>query len=349
MSAHESNVAEAPAADRYARQAALDEIGAEGQRRIGGASVLIVGCGALGSHLAEWAARAGVGRLILVDRDVLELHNLQRQVLFTEEDVRARLPKAVAAARRLREINSAIRIDEAVEDVTPENVAGFVRQADVVLDGTDNFLTRYLLNDAAVREGRPWIYGGVLGTEGTVMAVRPGEGPCLRCVFDEPPDAGAFATCEMRGVLGTMVGWVAALQVTEALKLLVGAAAEETRLHAMDIWKGRAVSARVRRNAACVCCGQRRFEYLDAERGSVAVSFCGRNAVQIAPLQAATVDLPQLAERLKAVGRVTFNGFLLECETGARRLVVFPDGRVMVMGTTDTAEACALAAKVIGC
>jgi adenylyltransferase/sulfurtransferase len=334
--------------DRYARQTVLPVIGPEGQRRLAARTILIVGCGALGSTQAELAARAGVGRLILVDRDILELHNLQRQLLFTEEDVRRRLPKAVAASRRLRALNSEIQVEGLVADVTAANVLDLVRPADLVLDGTDNFETRFLVNDAAVKESRPWVYGGVLGTDGMVMAVRPGAGPCLRCIFPEPPDPGALPTCETQGVLNTAVTWVAALQLTEAFKLLVGDAGAEFRLHALDIWKGTVVTGAVKRSDDCVCCRQRRFEYLDAVRGSASTVFCGRNAVQVTPDRPVVPDFEQLSQRLRPLGSVAVNGLVLELTVEERRLVVFPDGRVLVMGTTDPAEARTLVARYIG-
>lgn len=253
---------------RYARQTALPAIGEEGQQRLNAATALVVGCGALGSTQAAWLARAGVGRLLLVDRDIVELHNLHRQMLYNEEDARASLPKVVAAANRLRTVNSEVRVESTVDFITAENVISFVRQADVVLDAADNAPTRYLVNDACVREGKPWCYGGVMGTRGVTMAVRPRQGPCLRCVFDDPASIMS-EPCATYGVLSTIVGWVAALQVTEALKLLVGETPAVTRLHQMDIWSGQGSSAIARRNPQCVCCGQNRYEFLEASaRGS---------------------------------------------------------------------------------
>ncbi|MBF0530058.1 MAG: ThiF family adenylyltransferase [Deltaproteobacteria bacterium] len=333
---------------RYARQTVLRVIGPEGQQRLSKSTVLIVGCGALGSAQAELLARAGLGRLILVDRDVIELHNLQRQFLFDELDVSSRMPKALAAERRLREINSEIKVEGLIADVTPANIADLVRQADLVLDGTDNFETRYLINDAAIKEGKPWVYGGVVGTDGMVMAIRPGRGPCLRCIFPEPPEAGQLPTCETQGVLNTAVSWVAALQVTEAFKLLAAEAAGEFPLYALDIWTGSITSISVKQNEDCVCCGRRRFEFLDAERGSSSTVFCGRNAVQVTPEKLSKPDFKQLTERLKPLGPVTVNGLVLEFALGDHRMVVFPDSRVLVMGTTDTAEARSLVAKYIG-
>jgi adenylyltransferase/sulfurtransferase len=333
---------------RYSRQAILGVIGEAGQRRLARSTVLIVGCGALGGVQAELMARAGIGRLILVDRDVPELHNLQRQLLFDEQDVRERMPKAAAAARRLRAINSEIAIEALVADVMAANVEELLGPADLLLDGTDNFETRYLLNDAAVKAGKPWIYGGVLGTDGTVMAVRPGLGPCLRCLSPEPPDARLLPTCETQGVLNTAVVWVAALQVTEALQLLVRDPGPGFELHSLDVWHGTTRAVEVARDEACACCVERRFEFLNGERGSSSTVFCGRNAVQVTPENGTAPDFARLRERLEPLGTVTAGGLVLEFTRGGHRMVVFPDGRVLVMGTTDTAEARSLVARYLG-
>jgi len=330
---------------RYKRQTALGVIGHAGQRKLSGSAVLVVGCGALGSAQAEFLARAGVGRLILADRDILELHNLQSQLLYDEKDVAARLPKAEAAARRLRGVNSSIKIEPVVADVNVSNIAELAAPADLILDASDNFAVRYLINDAAVRAGKPWVYGGVLGKDGMVLTVRPG-GPCLRCIFEEPPEGRRLQTCDTQGVLNTAVAWTAALQVTEALKCLTGAATEP-RLHTLDVWNGSSGFIAARRREDCVCCGQRRFEFLDAARETSAV-LCGRNAVQIVPEGKTRPDFARLREKLAPLGPVTDNGLLLEFTCGAHRLVIFADGRVLVTGTADTAEAGRLAAKYIG-
>jgi adenylyltransferase/sulfurtransferase len=310
---------------------------------------MVVGCGALGSAQAEFLARAGIGRLILADRDILELHNLQSQLLYDENDVRERLPKAEAAARRLRAVNSSIKIEPVIADVTAANVTELTGRADLVLDATDNFETRYLLNDAAVSAGKPWVYGGVLGSDGMVLAVHPGRGPCLRCLFEDPPEMGLIPTCNTFGVLNTAVAWVAALQVTEALKFLVSGEAADFKLHTLDIWRGAVTAVAAERRAGCVCCDGRRFDFLDSKRGSSSSAvLCGRNAVQVTPERRLAPDFARLTERLKPLGAVTFNGVLLEFICGERRLVVFPDGRVLVNGTTDTAEARSLVAKYIG-
>lgn len=333
---------------RYSRQAALDVIGPAGQEKLARSAVLIVGCGALGSTQAEYLARAGVGCLVLVDRDVPEIHNLQRQLLFDERDVRERLPKAAAAVRRLRQVNSEIAVEAVVADVTTANVEDLVAAADLVLDGTDNFATRYLINDAAVKTATPWIYGGVLETSGMVMPIRPGRGPCLRCLFEAPPQASRSLTCEARGVLSTVVAWVAALQATEALKLLVGDPAAEHRLHALDVWHARVSSVNVGRNPECTCCVHRRFEFLDSANGASAIVLHARNAVQITLEREVTMDFARLREKLAPLGTLSVGEAVLEFTGDGRRLVVFTDGRVLVMDTMDAAEARALVAKYIG-
>ena len=334
---------------RYARHSALSFIGEAGQRKLSQSSVLVLGCGSLGSAQAMLLARAGIGRLVLADRDVVDACNLTTQVLYDERDVAERQPKAEAAARRLRAINSAIIIEPVIADVTASNIEELVGRADLALDAADNFETRYLLNDAAVKAGKPWVYGGVLGTDGMVMAVRPGQGPCLRCLFDTPPDMGLVPTCDTFGVLNAAAVWVAALQVSEAIKLLLGGGGENFSLHMLDIRGGTGTAVEAGRRTGCPCCGERRFEFLDSKRGSSASAvFCGRNAVQITPERRLAPDFAGLRERLKSLGAVTFNGVVLEFTAGAHRLTVFPDGRVLVTGTRDTAEARSLVAKYIG-
>jgi adenylyltransferase/sulfurtransferase len=332
---------------RYARQSVLDVIGQRGRRRLGQSSVLIVGCGALGSMQAELSARAGVGRIILVDRDVVELHNLQRQLLFDEQDVRERMLKAQAAARRLKAVNSDIAIEAVTADVTAANVESLLKSADLVLDGTDNFETRYLINDATVKANKPWVFGGVLKTKGTVMAICPGVGPCLRCLFPDPPDASDHFACEIEGVLNTAVAWAAALQVTSALKILIDGSTS-SQFHSFDIWEGTTKTITVEQSVDCICCRRRNFEFLTRARGSSSTVFCGRNAVQITPETGFRPDFAFLRERLAAHGTVSVSGQVLEFISGEYRMIVFPDGRVMVMGTTEPSAARSMVAKFIG-
>ena len=247
---------------RYARHAALSLIGREGQRRISGSSVLVLGCGSIGSAQAMLLARAGVGRLILADRDYVQLYNLPTQILYDENDVNERAPKPEAAARRLRAINPEITVEPVCANVTAANIEGLVARADLVMDGTDNFETRFLLNDAAVKAGKPWVYCGVLGTDGMVMAVRPGQGPCLRCLFDLPPADGRLPTCDEFGILNANAVWAASLQVAEAIKILAGAPQDGHKLYNLDIWRGSVFPTEAARRPDCACCGRRNFEFL---------------------------------------------------------------------------------------
>lgn len=345
---------------RYHRQMLLRGIGEEGQRRLLGSRALIVGCGALGTVSAEMLARAGVGTITIVDRDVVELTNLQRQVLFDERDAREGLPKAEAAARKLVTINSSIRVNAVVVDFGHRNAEKLAAGAEVILDGTDNFETRYLLNDLAVKSGVPLVYAGAVGTEGMSMSILPGEAACLRCVFDEPPDAGSVATCDTAGVLGPVTAMIASVQAAEAIKLLAGRRGDVSRtLLAVDLWANtsRRVDLTEARRADCPCCGERRFEFLDGERVTSAAKLCGRGAVQVnPPTVESRVDLEQLATRLRAHAHVEVSRFMLKGllggekseEGGPVELTVFPDGRAIVKGTTQVERAKGIYAKYVG-
>src|SRR6185503_9485537 len=279
---------------RYSRQILLPWIEEAGQQRLAASRVVVVGCGALGGTAAEQLARAGVGHLKIVDRDVVELSNLQRQVLFDEEDAKANLPKAVAAERRLKRINSSIEIRGVVADVNAENAEELLA-ADLILDGTDNAETRYLINDVAVKRGVPWIYAGCVGSEGRVMAVVPGKTACLRCVFPDAPLAGEVETCDTAGVLGPAASVAASIQAGLAIRMIVGDEVESGML-TFDLKTGRfnRVAQSEARRDDCVCCGSRDFEFLNARGASKAVSLCGRNSVQIRP--AAGGGFPALSE-----------------------------------------------------
>lgn len=340
--------------DRYARQERFAGVGPVGQARLAQGRALVVGCGALGCTLAEMLVRAGVGTVRVVDRDFVEWSNLNRQVLFDETDARERRPKARAAETRLRAVNSLVRVEGIVADVSPETIEPLVAEADVVLDGTDNFETRYLLNDACIKHGKPWIYGAAVGGHGATMTILPQETPCLRCVFDEPPDAATTPTCETDGVILPIVHTVAAAQVVEALKLLTGQAALCRRnLWQVDVWTGKQATLNLpaeRRRADCPCCGLRRFEFLNAERTSFAAVLCGRRAVQVRPAQTgrAAVDFARLAARLERVGPVRFNADILAFAADGLDAALFRDGRAIVKGTADPAEARAFYAKYFG-
>ena len=336
--------------DRYSRQILFNGIGQEGQRRLAAARVLVVGCGALGSAQAEALGRAGAGRLRIVDRDFVEPSNLQRQTMFTESDAENRLPKAIAAANHLREINSEIEIEPHVSDVNHSNVEQLIADCDVVVDGTDNFATRYLINDACVKHNINWIYGAAVGSYGVTMTVRPHQTACLRCLFEEAPPAASAPTCDTAGVIMPIINIVAAVQVSEALKLLAGHSEE---LHGsfmqFDVWRNewRKIDPGPPRDD-CPACGLGRYDTLSAVSNETAAVLCGRDAIQISPSQPTRVNFPSLAERLRRAGEVKFNEYLLRFRTGDFELTVFKDARSIIRGTNEIATARSLYAKYIG-
>jgi len=340
------------AAGRYSRQTAFAAIGPAGQERISAAKVVLIGCGALGSVLAEMMVRAGVGQLRIVDRDFLELSNLQRQILFDEDDLAANLPKAEAAARKLRRINSQVSIEPIITDANHESIEYLIEGADLILDGTDNLHTRFLINDAAVKNRIPWIYGACLAAAGMAMVVMPGGQPCLRCVLEEPPAPGVMETCQTAGVIGPVVGMVASFQAGQGLKILAGCAeAVDRRFVTFDLWNNRFHQMEIDPllKSDCPCCGLGKFEYLAGVGSLGTVSFCGRNSVQVRPKDQHTrVDLKTLASRLKEIGKITLNEFLLRLTLGQKEITVFPDGRAIITGTSDINEARSLYARYVG-
>jgi adenylyltransferase/sulfurtransferase len=338
------------AEQRYSRQTLFSGIGAAGQERLSRARVLIAGCGALGSVLANSLARAGVGYLRLVDRDFVEGNNLQRQVLYDEQDALDGLPKAIAAERALRRINSLITVDAHVSDITADSVVPLLDGIDVVLDGTDNFETRYLLNDACVKAKIPWIYSGVIAAYGVTMPILPGETACLRCVFPDRPLPGTTPTCDTAGVLNGIVGVITGMASTEALKLLVGSDQLARGLTWIDLWENTFERVELPRVPDCPTCGLGQYEYLDAPLDESGVSLCGRNAVQVRPAQGTTsaLDLRALAERLKPTGEVASNEFLLRLRVDGYEMTVFPDARAIIKGTADPAVARSIYARYVG-
>jgi molybdopterin/thiamine biosynthesis adenylyltransferase len=336
--------------ERYSRQILLREIGREGQEKLLNSRVLLVGCGALGAAQAEMLARADVGRLRIVDRDFVEYSNLQRQTLFKESDAAERLPKAVAAKTRIGEINSEIEVEAVVADVNNSNVEQLIDGCDLVVDGTDNFQVRYLLNDACVKNKTTWIYGAAVSSYGTTMTIIPGETPCLRCIFDEMPDAGSSPTCDTAGVIMPIIMTVAATQVTEAFKLLVGDTASLHRsLMQFDVWANDRQQIKLGEpNPDCKCCGRHVYDFLDAEAQEFAAVLCGRNAVQIAPPRSVEIDLASMAERLGSIADVKQNEYLLRFTSGENEVTVFSDGRAIVKGTEDIAAARSLYARFVG-
>ena len=366
--------------ERYHRQMLLPGFGEAGQRRLMDAKVLIVGCGALGTVIANMLARAGVGRLVIVDRDFIEITNLQRQVLFDEHDVAEGIPKAEAARQKIAGINSQVTVEAIVDDVNHTNIEKLATQlpgvgkVDLIMDGVDNFETRYLANDVAVKHGIPYIYGGAVGTVGASYAVlphtvAPGETgdtpwekagvatPCLRCIFEQAPPPGVNPTCDTAGVIGPAVSIVANYQVAEALKVLTGnlGAVSPTMLN-LDLWANVFKQFKVARAydvGECVCCKKRHFEFLDGKFGSSTTTLCGRNAVQLTQKSnGQKLDFDEIAKRLESHGKVTANKFMLRADITDNgepyELTLFNDGRAIVKGTKHANVAKGIYAKYVG-
>lgn len=333
--------------ERYSRQILFPGIGEPGQEALLRSHAVIVGCGALGSFHAAALARAGVGRITIIDRDYIEPSNLHRQWLFEESDAAEALPKAVAARRRIAAINSSVKVHGAVADLTASNIHALLNEANVILDGTDNFDTRYLINDYAVSQGIPWIYGAAVGSYGLVMPVIPGATPCLRCVYPDQP-AGVQPTCETAGVVNVIVSVVASLQVADALKILSGNAGKVSpRITTVDVWEGgiRQIASPAR-DPDCPTCGRREFSWLE-RTSPPPVSLCGRNAVQIRDRER-PIDLLALQSRLAPLGEVKANEYALRFFIPPYEMTVFPDGRAIVKGTSDTGVARSLYARYVG-
>lgn len=335
---------------RYSRQTLLPQIGALGQERLRTSRVLLVGCGALGATIADQLVRGGVGFIRIADRDIVELSNLGRQTLFDESDARAAAPKAVAAANRLARINCDVTVEPHVLDIAADNIESLSKDVDLILDGTDNVATRYLINDVAVKLDRPWVYGACVGVEGRVMPVLPGRGPCLRCVFEQPPAAGELPTCDTVGVLGSAAALVASWQCAIAFRILLNDS-PPMGLMTFDVWAQRAhrIDISNSRRADCVCCSRRTFEYLDRAPESGA-SLCGRDAVQIRGARAEPIDLAALTKRLSKVARVERSEYLVRAvlADSPMRLTIFLDGRVIVHGTSNPTEARSLYDRFVG-
>ncbi len=330
--------------DRYSRQTLLPEIGPLGQKKLSRSRAVVIGCGALGTYALGFLARAGVGQVVVVDRDVIDLSNLQRQAMFSEEDVGR--PKAMVAQERLRQINSDIEVTGTIADVNHANVEKFVRGATVILDATDNMETRFLVNDACVKNEVPWIYAGAVGVTGMVMDVVPG-GPCLRCVFPQLPQPGQLPTCDTVGIVNTLPSAVASLETTEAFKIMLGGA-HSRELMVLDIWADDLQKIKVQKDPDCEACGRRNFEYLAAKKRKLAVGLCGRTAVQIVPARPRRGGLSGLEKKLARLGKISVTDGVLRFKAKGVDMTVFPDGRTIVSGTTDLARAKTLYSRYVG-
>jgi len=339
-----------PRDERYSRQIRFAPIGEAGQQRLQTSRVLVVGLGALGSVAADQIIRAGVGFVRLVDRDFVELSNLQRQSLFDEEDIRSNLPKAAAAEAKLRRVNSSVQIEARVDDVNPANIEDYIADVDLVLDALDNFETRFVINDACAKHRKPWIYTAAVGSYGLVMPILPGTTPCLRCLLGNLPAPGTSATCETAGVIAPITHVIASIQVAEALKFLTGNLdAADIRLISYDIWSHRFQRIDVGDEAMAtrLVCSTGRFEYLNGTPLRT-VTLCGRNAVQLIPGVKGDINFAELSKSIAAFGPVQFNDFLLKCSCPPYELTLFKDGRAIVKGTEETGLARSVYSKMVG-
>ena len=338
--------------ERYNRQTRFAPIGADGQRKLCDATVLLVGCGALGSFIANILARSGVGHLLIADRDFLELSNLQRQVLFDETDIAAGYPKAVAASKKLALINSEIKVTPIVKDVDYQNIEQWCDGIDLILDGTDNFETRFLINDVSAKLNIPWIYGGCLGASGQSMTIVPGRTACLHCLMSEgPPQPGTSPTCDTAGIIAPIIANIASVQSAEAIKLLCGEIPDRSKLLIIDLWETHVRYLdlqNINQSQSCPVCDQGKYFWLSGEKASFSAILCGRNSVQLNFPEQQSVELKSVASKLQGIGEVSVNEFMLRFSTGENTITLFADGRAIVSGTDDIAKAKSIYTQYIG-
>jgi adenylyltransferase/sulfurtransferase len=337
---------------RYSRQVLFPGIGSSGQQKLEQSRALLIGCGALGSVIAEILVRGGVGRLTIADRDFVDETNLQRQSLYTEEDCRNGLPKAAAAVKHLRAINSGVEVIPRVVDVNTSTISDLVPGHDIILDGTDNFETRFLINDASLKYHVPWVYGGCAGAYGMCVAFVPGLTPCLRCILEAMPPPGSSPTCDTIGIIGPIVHVIAALEATEALKILTGQFEKLSRkLLNVDLWENQISGmdlSGMQPDGSCPACGQNQYEFLEGKYEGRTTSLCGRNAVQIHRNEPDSVDFHAISERLAPLGTVSYNEFLLKAAVERYEIALFRDGRAIIRGAHDVEDARCAYAKFIG-
>lgn len=330
---------------RYSRQTLLKNIQNEGQKKLARSCVVVIGCGALGTTIANNLVRSGIGHVILVDRDIIELNNLQRQNLFNENDIG--LPKAFIAAEKLKEINSEVKIEYVIDDVTYKNIWSIIKNVDVVLDGTDNMLVRFLINDACVKHNIPWIYGGAIETYGMTMNIIPNKTPCFRCLIQDLPEAGSLPTCDTVGVLNSITSIIGSIQSTEALKILLRKNINKDLL-TYDVWSHNFDNIVVKKRDNCKCCKKHNFEFLNARKKETMISLCGRGAIQITPVNDAKISFEDLGKKLQKLGDVDYHKLVLRFKIPDYELNIFKNGRTIIIGTNDKKIAKSLYAKYIG-
>ena len=333
--------------DRYSRQMLFPAIGEEGQKKLDGSSVVIIGCGALGSIAATSLVRAGVGKMRIVDRDFIEYHNLQRQLIFTEEDTKAGLPKAIAAERHLSRVNSTVEVEGIISDVNHTNIEELIAGADLILDGLDNMETRFLINDVSLKHKIPWIYGGAISSYGMTMNIIPHQTPCLRCLQTAPHSRGVALTCDTAGVISPAPFIIGSLQSTEAMKILIGSEVINRDLIVIDVWRDEFLHLKISRDADCPAC-RGEYHFLEAESGTRATSLCGQNAVQVLNPGVGKVSFESLAVQLRPLGEVNYNEFMLCFRPNNHEMIIVPDGRAIVKNTNDEVMAKGLYAKYVG-
>ncbi|MDR4508151.1 MAG: ThiF family adenylyltransferase [Candidatus Brocadiaceae bacterium] len=337
---------------RYARQELFSGIGEQGQKELREKSVVIIGCGALGCHSANLLVRSGIKSLTIVDRDFIEESNLQRQTLFDEDDIKNTLPKAIAAQKKLQRVDSSVRIESAVEDLNPANIETHLKNANIVVDGTDNFETRFLINDYCVKNGIPWIYGACIGSVGLTMNIIPTKTPCFQCLLETIPPFGTVETCDTAGIIAPAASIIASIQAAEALKILTGNfQSVSPGLLKIDIWHNEIRMLHTQtivEKSDCKTCRHHQYEYLLKNAYSTTSKLCGRTAVQINGTGGPRIDFAILAKRLEKVGAVSFNSFLLRMKIDTYEITVFTDGRSIISGTQDVSIAKGLYAKYIG-
>jgi adenylyltransferase/sulfurtransferase len=331
--------------DRYSRQILLKNIRKEGQEKLANSSAVTIGCGALGTTIANNLVRAGIGHIRVVDRDIIELNNLQRQNLFDEDDIGS--SKAWVFAEKLRKINSEIRIESIVDDVNYKNIENIIKNMNVVLDGTDNMLIRFLINDASVKHHIPWVYGGAIETYGITMNIIPHKTPCFRCLIQDLPEAGSLPTCDTVGVLNTIPDIIGSIQSTEALKILLGKDINKSLL-TYDVWSHNFNNVKIKKRDDCECCGKHNFEFLNAKKKETMISLCGRGAIQITPVNDIKISFEELGKELQKLGDVDYHKLVLRFKILGYELNIFKNGRTIVIGTDDKKIAKSLYAKYIG-
>jgi len=335
--------------NRYSRQVILPNIGEEGQKILLKSKIAVIGCGALGTVVANNLVRAGVGKISIIDRDFVELNNLQRQILFDEDDIG--IPKAVAAVEKLKRVNSDVEIEAIVKDLNHMNAEKIMSGVDLILDGTDNMQTRFLINDVCVKNAIPWIYTGAVGTKGMMMSIIPGRTPCFRCFLSDIPEPGVLPTCDTLGVINTIPAIIASIESTEAIKILLGKMMTtnmESNLIFYDVWSNIFEKITVIQDKRCRCCIEHKFDFLNAAKKEIITLLCGRNAIQITPAKQADISFKILAERLKKLDEVRFNKFILVFKERDKEISLFKDGRAIIKGTDDEKVARSLYARYVG-